>query len=101
MTHYFVANTAQAGFVGQMTREQIFDQRTRGALHDSFVVTESIGPSYSDLMKAGGVGWITVAEFLSQTTGSVQDTPSNDARSDASLVATRATNRYRDGYLVG
>ena len=101
MTHYFVAKSPQTGFVGQLTRAQILEQRSQGAIGDSFVVTESTGPSYAELIKAGGAEWITVAAFLSQTAGSVDDAASDSAAPDPSSVSTRATNRYRDGYLVG
>lgn len=64
MDYYLVAKTKEAGFVGQLTQEEIARQFHAGELLGDYVATKSVGLSYRQLMKSGASNWITVADLV-------------------------------------
>jgi hypothetical protein len=61
---YIVAKTKEAGFVGQLTLEEITRQFRAGDLLSNYVATKSMGLSSHQIMQSGVATWITVADLV-------------------------------------
>jgi hypothetical protein len=57
MKTYFVAKTANSGFLGLYQGEQILSMLNKGDLVNDYVFTESFGPSYSEILKLKNIVW--------------------------------------------
>jgi hypothetical protein len=65
MRDYFVAKTPNGKFIGAYTIEQIAARVQAGEIQEDYVVTESNGPSYNQLLKMGSATWVTISQLLS------------------------------------
>lgn len=72
MKTYFVCKTPGSGFVGAYTVEQIQALLKTNEIKAEYVVTESIVPTFSQLMQMGGAQWMSVLDLL---TGIEQQPP--------------------------
>jgi hypothetical protein len=117
MNYYFVAKNKTGGFVGQRTLESITKQFHSGEIPGNYIVTESYGPSYAEIIKLE-VPWITVAELIhnppvqnerfasnqifdhSSENKSSQNVANAPVLPGGTKRAQSLSNRYWDAYLV-
>jgi hypothetical protein len=64
MKKYFVSETKAQGYVGQYTSDEILVLFQNGQIKNEFVFTESIGQTYSELIKRNDINWIPISEFV-------------------------------------
>lgn len=77
MEYYFVAESKNGKLIGQLRFDDI-DRRFRaGEISGEYVATISRESSYSDLVKAGGSVWVSVADLVARHSQNQVPTPSN------------------------
>jgi len=64
MDYYCVAKSKEAGFIGQLTLEDITRRFRAGELLGDYVATKSLGLSHHQIMKSGLAAWVTVAALV-------------------------------------
>lgn len=71
--YFFVAKSPSSGFVGQLTDAELLRRFRVGELPRDYVVTESTGPSYNQLLKKSKVNWVSISELAEKLGDELQE----------------------------
>jgi hypothetical protein len=94
--YYFVATTPNGRFLGAKTLEEISADVQSGQISDNYVVTETNGASYSEMVKNGGARWMTISQFLSST----KNPPSAHLSTQALIARPKEHIDRRSGWTI-
>jgi hypothetical protein len=87
MKLYFVARNSTSDFIGEMSLDDIVAKLRSNEFRGDYLVTESTGPSYLDMVKRTDVRWEYVSELVDRTYPPAPVNSKKHASSDALLNA--------------